>query len=77
MANGLAFGVENNYNYNAYQRWVRKASERSKLVSKILNIETKEQAAQHIYHMPFLIKRSEGQVSKPTDYINDFINQFA
>ena len=52
------FGLENNY--NAYQRWVRTASERSKFVSKTLNMadmETIEQAAQHRDLRPSRIKK--------------------
>ena len=67
-------------NYNAYQRLVRTASERSRFVSKTLNmgdIETTEQAAQHRDLMPSQIKRSEDQVSKATDAINGFMNPFA
>ena len=54
------FGVENNY--NVYQRWVRTASERSKFVSKTLNMadmETIEQAAQHRDLRPSRIKKNQ------------------
>ena len=73
------FGLEGNY--NAYQRWVRSASERSKMVGMTLSMADMvwgtEAGAHHRDLRPSEIKRSEKEVHETIDAFHGFSDPFA